>query len=315
MNIDERWMRWTLLEAGTKTASKVLQKVVGNVSVTFAHTFLATLVIGLVQTITGLVVTRAKKIALWPDRESVIGACLFGLFAVLSTVMGFGAFYYGGDMGVNTFIITLSIVPGALIDWCFFGKRLVVREWVGVGVAVLAGYTILGWPSLQELTQLPLWVWLSVGTMFTVAINQGITQKVKKIDPFVKNFWGGLTTVVLCLTAIIVLGKGSTLTDFSGTAKKLWGVSAVIGVIVVGMWAFNLLSYKGGASIALKKLVMNGTYLTTAMVCGVLFFGEPVNLEKGAGVVLYLAAFVLMDKNTWEFVSRPRAVTANAATS
>ena len=314
MNVGERWMRWTLLEAGTKTASKVLQKVVGNASVTFAHTFLATLVIGLVQTVTGFVVTRTQKTKLWPERESVAGACLFGFFAVLSTVFGFGAFYYGGDMGVNTFIITLSIVPGALIDWHFFGKRLVAREWVGIGVAILAGYAILGRPAFQEVLHLPLWVWLSIGTMFTVAVNQGITQKVKKIDPFVKNFWGGLTTVALCSIAIIAIGGAKTLVNFSGAAKLL-GVSAIIGVIVVGMWAFNLLSYKGGASIALKKLVMNGTYLTTAMVCGTLFFGEPVSLEKGVGVILYLGAFVLMDKNTWEFVSRSRAVKTYVATS
>src|SRR3989344_9632810 len=55
---------------------------------------------------------------------------------------------------------------------------------------------------------------------------------------------------------------------------------AVIGLIVVGMWAFNLLSYKGGAYIALKKLVMNGTYLITAMFCGALCFGEKITTGK-----------------------------------
>ena len=78
---------------------------------------------------------------------------------------------------------------------------------------------------------------------------------------------------------------------------------AVIGLIVVGMWAFNLLSYKGGAYIALKKLVMNGTYLITAMFCGALFFGEKITTGKLTGIVFYFAAFVLMDKGTWEFIA------------
>ena len=309
MQIGEKWMKWTLCEAGTKTASKVLQKVVGNMCVSLAHTFLATIVIGLVQIIAGLVMTRLQKVKLFGDHANIIGSCLFGFFAVVSTVLAFGAFYYGGDMGVNTFIITLSIIPGALIDRFFFNHKLNGREWLGVGVAVLAGYAILGWPSLTEFTKLPFWVWLSFGTMMSVAINQGITQKVKKVDPFVKNFWGGLTTVILCLVALIILGKTGIILDFSGSAPELWLVSAIIGLIVVGMWAFNLLSYKGGAYIALKKLVMNGTYLITAMFCGAMFFGETLSPSKLLGIVFYFGAFVLMDKGTWEFLTRKNAAT------
>lgn len=303
MQIGEKWMKWTLCEAGTKTASKVLQKVVGNVSASLAHTFLATMIIGLVQIVAGLVMTRFQKVKLLGDRANIVGSCLFGCFAVVSTVLAFGAFYYGGDMGVNTFIITLSIIPGALIDRFFFNHKLNGREWSGVFVAILAGYAILGGPSLAEFTKLPLWVWLSFGTMCSVAINQGITQKVKKVDPFVKNFWGGLTTVILCLVALVVLGRVGIIFDFSSSAPKLWAVSVVIGLIVVGMWAFNLLSYKGGAYIALKKLVMNGAYLITAMITGALFFSEKLTSDKLIGIVFYFAAFVLMDKGTWEFVA------------
>lgn len=312
MQIGEKWMKWTFCEASTKTASKILQKVIGNVSASLTHTFLATLIIGLVQIVAGLVMTRLQRVRLLGDRVNIIGSCLFGFFAVISTVLAFGAFYYGGDLGVNTFIITLSIIPGALIDRFFFNHKLNGREWLGVFVAVLAGYAILGWPSLAEFTKLPLWVWLSFGTMCSVAINQGITQKVKKIDPFVKNFWGGLTTVILCLVVLIVFGKTGIIFDFSGSAPKLWTVSAIIGIIVVGMWAFNLLSYKGGASIALKKLVMNGTYLITAMFCGALFFRETITSSKLLGIAFYLGAFVLMDKGTWEFVTRQNTIVQSA---
>jgi len=300
----ERWMRWTFLEAITKTSSKILQKVVGRVSVTLAHAFFATMVIGVVQVITGFIVTRLQKKSLWGDTQGIVGACLFGFFAVIATTLAFTVFLLGGDIGVNTFIITLSIIPGALIDRFCFGHKLSNRKWVGVGVAVLAGYSVLGWPALSEVAKLPLWVWLSFGITFSVAINQGITQKVKKVDPFVKNFWGGLTTVVLCLASIFFLDSLHILGDFSLSMKKLIGVSLAVGIIVVGMWTFNLLSYKSGASIALKKLVMNGSYLTMAMIGGVVIFGENMTSGKIFGVLLYLVAFSLMDEKTWGFISK-----------
>lgn len=304
MQVGAKWMRWAFAEAGTKTASKILQKVVGNVSTTLAHTVFATFVIGLVQTISGWVVARSRNTPILTDKESILGSCLFGFFAVISTVLSFFVFLLGGDIGINTFIITLSIVPGAFIDRFFFGKKLCWREWVGVLMAILAGYSILGWPSLSAMLSLPLWVWLSFGTTCTAAINQGITQKVKKIDPFVKNFWGGVTTLVLCSAAIIILGSAKLFTDFSRPMQNLWLVAAIIGVIVIGMWSFNLMSYKDGASIAIKKLVMNGAYLVTAMLAGVLLFKESFTVGKLIGIVLFICAFTLMDKATWEFVSR-----------
>ena len=66
------------------------------------------------------------------------------------------------------------------------------------------------------------------------------------------------------------------------------------------MWSFNVLAYKGGAWIALKKLVMNASYLTMAMIAGIVLFGEDASVTKFAGVALYLVAFVLIDDKTWK---------------
>lgn len=60
MGIGEKWMRWTLLEAGTKTASKLLGKLIGNVSASQPHLYLATLVIGMVQVVAGYLGARQK---------------------------------------------------------------------------------------------------------------------------------------------------------------------------------------------------------------------------------------------------------------
>lgn len=301
--VGEKWMRWTLLEASTKTLSKLLQKVVGMVSLTLAHTFLATFVIGLVQALAGFIVVKANKKSFFPDALSVFGSCLFGLFAVVSTVLVFIVFLSGGDVGINVFIITLGIVPGALIDRFFFGHFLNFRQWLGIFVAILAGYSVLGWPSLEKFIAMPLWVWLSFCVTMTVTINQAITQKIRKIDPFVKNFWGGMVAVILgSLGAVALSGSGEILINFSPAAKNLWLVSVIMGILIVGMWSFNLLSYREGAFIVLKKLVMNGVYLSSSMVAGVIVFGEELTLAKMIGVFLFVMAFALMDKNAWEFI-------------
>jgi len=134
-----------------------------------------------------------------------------------------------------------------------------------------------------------------------VAVNQGVNQKIKKIDPFVKNFWGGLTTVVLCLIGLAIFGSLHLLIDFSQGMQKLWLASLLIGGNVVALWTFNLLSYKHGASIALKKLVMNGSFLSMSMILGIVIFGETASLEKMLGVLIYLAAFCFMDTKAWEY--------------
>ena len=294
-------MKWTLFEAITKTVSKIFQKVIGIISHTFSHVLLATVIVGLVQVIGGFTMAKMKKQKIITDIGSIAGACWFGFNACLCTIIPFYVFVLGGDIGINTFIITLSIIPGALIDIIFFKHKLEPKQWFGIFIAVFAGYFVLGTPSLSEFMSMPLWIWLSFVIMIIVAINQGITQKIKKIDPFVKNFWGGLTTLIVSFLALTVCGSLDLLINFTPQIQKLWLASIVVGLVVIAMWSFNLMSYKDGAHIAIKKLVMNGSYLTMAMVCGIVIFGEPMNFAKLSGVLLYFVAFSFMDKDTNEY--------------
>lgn len=301
--VGERWMRWTLLESATKTSSKLLQKNVGTLASSIGHTFFAAMVVGLVQMISGFIVVKKKGKKLWDTSDNIWGSILFGLMALTSTILVFTTFLYGGEIGTNTFIITLSIIPGAFIDLIFFKHRLSARQWLGVACGIAAGYFVLGNASLGTISKWPTWIWLSIATTVTAAINQGITQKIKGIDPFVKNFWGGGVAVVCSLVAMFALGSHHLLIDTSHAMQKLWAVSLGIGMIVVAMWSFNVLSYRDGASIALKKLVMNGAYLISTLVIGSMFLGEKFTTGKAIGIGCYFMAFVLMDNGTWNFLA------------
>lgn len=299
--IGQKWMRWTLGEASMKAISATLQKQVGLAGKTLAHSLFATAIVGVIQTCMGFFVARRNKLPIFENRVNILGSMTFGFFAFLSTMLGFSAYQNGGEVSVMVFIITLSIIPGALIDWVIFGHRLVKRQVLAILIALFGGYAVLGFPSLAEALKLPVWVWISLGIACAVAINQGVTQKIKGVDPMVKNFWGGLTTVLLAL-AFLILGGLDPL-----TGEKVWTrlvpAATAIGFVVIIMWTCNVMSYKDGAAIAIKKLVMNGTYLTLAMVIGISFYGEEFVWGKVLGVVIFIFAFCLFDKGTWEYIS------------
>lgn len=302
----EPWMKWAVAEGTTKTASRVLQKYAGIAAKSFAGSLLTLLVIGVIQMVGGFAGanTRGKRVAV--ERPQALAAVMFGVIASVMTVLGVFSFTYpGADVGITTFIVTMSIIPGALIDWIFFKHPLSARQWSGVAVFLAAGYAMLNFPELGALAALPAWVWLTCGIALLGAVNEGITQwqgrrKVNPLDSFVNNFWIGLTTVI-CAGAGLMFGGGWEVAKTLG--RSFWIGSAAIGCIVIGMISFKLLAYQGGGSIALKKLIMQATYLITATILGWAFYAEPLTGGKFAGMVGYVVAFALMDRGTWQFVA------------
>lgn len=298
----EPWLKWAIFEGLTKMISRIIQKVIGTVSNTWGGTFLAAGIVGLVQVIAGGLIYKKKGGKLLGDPVGALGSMLYGVFALTATVFGFATFLYGGDVSTSTFIITLSIIPGMIIDIIFFKYKSTLREWAGILVAVMAGWAVLDFPKMDMLLSLPMWVWFSFATMMSVAINQGITQKVREVDPMFKNFWGGLVALIGTLVVIISTSKSDLLWSFT-VNSKLWLSSLVVGIIVIAMWSFNLMSYKIGASIALKKLVVNTTYFLGTMVLGTILYGEQITGGKLTALPLFLIAFVLMDKKAWDYVT------------
>lgn len=301
----QNWQKWTVLEGLTKTASRTLQKVAGNASNGWAGTLLAAGIIGFIQVIFASLNMFKNGQELFSDKKGILGSMLFGLIAFGSTVLGVATFLQGGDISVSTFIVTLSIVPGMIIDVVFFKYKPRSQEWLGMVVAIIAGWAVLNFPTISD-KSMPTWIWFSLGNMMSVAINQGISQKIKSVSPMFKNFWGGMVALVLAPIIIILIGKGGFLLSFSDN-KILWFTSATIGFIVIAMWSFNLLSYRDGASIALKKLVMNGTYLVSTMLLGYLIFHEEITIGKLTAIPLFVFAYVLMDKKAYDFIFSPPA--------
>lgn len=302
----EPWMKWAAAEGGTKATTRLINKSLGIASGSFAGSMVVPVVIGVVQTVTGFFGARTRGMKLSIPFVRIMAAVAFGVIAtVMSTLAVYSFTYPGADVGITTFIVTMSIIPGAFIDWIFFRHPLVLRQWVGVVAFLGAGYAMLNFPDLGALASLPPWIWLTFGIAFLGAVNEGITQwqgrhKIDPMDPLVNNFWVGMTTF-FCAGGVLLALRPWVM--IRAMPFWFWAGAVAIGLIVVGMHSFKLIAYQGGGSIALKKFIMQATYLVLATLLGWLMYAEPLTAGKFLGMGGYVAAFTLMDRGTWQYVS------------
>lgn len=298
-----RWIKWALGEGLFRTASMILSKIIGDLSSSFAHLILSTSVIGIVQTIVAGIVIRHKKINAFPGKRLVGGSILFGVGAFVCTVLPFSAYMLGANITVYTSLTLLAIIPGALIDWVWFGEKLAVRQGVGIVLALGAGWLVLKAPSFHELADLPVWVWLALLNAIGLSLNQGITRWVKEVDVWVKNFWGGLTTALLCGVTLVIFGDATLHAISSPDIVPVLWWSVAIAFLVIGIWSFNVIAYRDGAAIPTKNVFVNGIFLTGATFAGLIIFGEEVLLLQIIGMLMYVVAFVLTNNEVWRYVS------------
>jgi drug/metabolite transporter (DMT)-like permease len=182
------------------------------------------------------------------------------------------------------------------LDRFWFKHPYSARQWGGALVGILAGYTVLGFPSLSDVAQFPPWVWFAFGNMLSLVLNQWIAQMIKDIHPYAKNVWGGGSTCLLGVVVCIIAGGVGSL-KISMTVFVT--ASVAIGMVTFFMWAFSLFAYKEGAYISLKKLVMNASYMAMTVALSVILFGESFTLYHGLGFGLYLVAIIMMDEKVY----------------
>jgi len=173
---------------------------------------------------------------------------------------------------------------------------------------------MLGFPALGAILVLPAWVWLTFIAMLLQALNEALSQATKKMNPYPNNFWVGTATAAACAVALITVtpGLGSLKPLIIGAPQALWVGAILGGIIVAVMIAVKLITYRKGGTIAFKKVIMQGNYLITAALAGILIFAEPLTIGKVVGTLGYFVAFALMDNTTWTFLSQKFFRTAPA---
>lgn len=293
-------MKFAVGEGLTKTVSSLSAKLIGTTGGSLVMAATAGVIIGAIQLSAGffgfLAGTkngdRAK--ALFPDLRSVSWAIMFGLMAsIFGTIWSIYTFTLGADIGIRTLLIMGSVIPGAIMDRVFWRERLTPAQISGIVVFLAAAWAMLDFPALGMILALPIWVPAVLVITFTQAINEALSRAASvKLGPWVNNFWVGSTTVITCLIAVVLM------TVFSGgvvlSLSPVFISGAMItGFIVVPMIAWKLLSYAGGGTIAMKKIIMQGTYLVTAVIAGILVYREPFTVGKVVGTLLFFVSVAL----------------------
>ena len=311
----QKWQIFATLEGLSKTVSGVVGDLIGRSMATIELGCVAAMMIGIVQAAGGFVgfwrrvlSGKAELSSLIPNK-SILWAVAFGFMAgIPGTVIGLYTFTLGAEFSARTLLISASIVPGAIMGryvWGSVTDPLGLRQWVGMGIFIVACWAILGFPTNFELKP---WVWWTLVITFTQPVNEFLSRKAAdaKLDPWTNNFWVGISTVFWTFFALVIWVSvfGPSEQHFSGTFVV---GSFACGVIVTGMIAFKLLSYAGGGTIALKKLIMQGTFLATFTLVGVFLYDQPFGLGHIIGIGLFLPAFAFMDSDTWKAITQLKA--------
>ena len=311
----QKWQIFATLEGLSKTVSGVVGDLIGRSMATIELGCVAAMMIGIVQAAGGFVgfwrrvlSGKAELSSLIPNK-SILWAVAFGFMAgIPGTVIGLYTFTLGSEFSARTLLISASIVPGAIMGryvWGSVTDPLGLRQWVGMGIFIVACWAILGFPTNFELKP---WVWWTLVITFTQPVNEFLSRKAAdaKLDPWTNNFWVGISTVFWTFFALVIWVSvfGPSEQHFSGTFVV---GSFACGVIVTGMIAFKLLSYAGGGTIALKKLIMQGTFLATFTLVGVFLYDQPFGLGHIIGIGLFLPAFAFMDSDTWKAITQLKA--------
>jgi drug/metabolite transporter (DMT)-like permease len=301
--LERYWMLNPVGEALFRVLSKWCQKFIGLASAAPGVIFFVVFIRGFIQVIVGAV--TAKQIFVeWP----IVWRCMmFGAGSVAASVCSIAAFQAGGPVVVVVFISSLALFPGALFDRIFFGVKLSMRQWLGIGVAISAFFLVRDWSGIESTSfaSVPLWTWWAVGNMVSVAANQAVSKSISRYSKgesvkFVKSFWGGLASVAIATPLFFVFDSYSQAIVYALT-PMLVIVSVTIGLILVAMWYFNLKGYDKKPTMALKQLIATGSVIVFGIIAG-LWYGEFPTLNMLFGIMLLGLAIVLIDNEAWAYV-------------
>jgi drug/metabolite transporter (DMT)-like permease len=292
----KNWRLFAVLEGLSRTVGNSLQKYIGLVSSAELACVLAG-IIGLTQVGAGFWGSTLKR--LLSDRRGIAYSVALGFLATtVGTVLSVYTYMVGADLGARTLLVNASIIPAALMGTFFWRDPLGPRQWLGIGVFLVATWAMLGFPGTFSLE---VWVWLSL----IIALSQAVSEVLSRfaastMNPWTHNFWVGASSIFFALVSFIIVSAAS------GTFGALPVLSAgfVVGSIalstnVVLMISLRLWTYQGGGTIAVKKVLMPGTFMATAIFAGALFFGEPLYLGKFFGIAIWLVAVALIDRDVW----------------
>ncbi|MFH1427201.1 MAG: hypothetical protein ABIG60_01575 [Patescibacteria group bacterium] len=294
------WVKWAFLEGIFRSINTNLLKFIGQGN-TLSGSFFITSIIGFIQMIGGWLIAIFRKEKIIIPFKLIYRSIIFGISASLMTVLSIYTFTYAGaEVGIVSFLVMLSIIPGTIIDRIIFFEKIPKRKIIGIFLYLITTFIFLeGYKMSGLLFTFPIWLIFPLISAFLLAINEGLTKKIsRQTSPFVNNFYIGLTTVIFSLIGYKLLNQAI---DFKQLSFSFWLAIFFIGLVVILLIASKFLAYYAGGNIAIKQLVMSSTFLIVANFFGVIFFQETWTLGKTLGLPLFIISFLVAHKEAWKY--------------
>jgi drug/metabolite transporter (DMT)-like permease len=285
------------MEGLSRVASGVLQKTLGVHSADMQGSCIATIVIGIVQMIIGkggMSQTKLPK----ADWRHIRWPIAFGVLAGCATIAAMQALMQGADLGIFALIVAASIVPSTVVGRLIFHEPLGKRQGAGILLFVVTIWVSLGCPMITDADGAPLWIWLTVCAVACVVANEALSKKASGIlDVWTSTFWIGASTVVTCLVALILIALAQE--EIRLPTPAFWAVSVGLGLVTANMIGCRWLAFQTGATIPLRRIIIEGIYLLCFTGIGVASYGDPITWGKVVAIGLFPIAFFLTDEKAW----------------
>lgn len=309
------WAKFAVLDGAARAGSTVFQKLAGTSLASIDGILISNWIIELIRFVFGIIGVRVQGIGVGLSRRQRRLLLSIAAVATIMTILHLYSYEIGADQGVATFILLLSIIPGAAIDRIFFKTPILRTQILGIIVFLVAGWCFLDFPGTQELLGLPWWVRTKAIVALLLAINEGqrrilasTMEGEKTIAPTQMAFWVGFLSLLMLSVTLVVTGWWHSVVDLSHQAVV---ASLGMGTMVVLSTIGGILSYTLGGNITVKKFLANSTSLILAIIFGVVVHSESLTIGKIIGVPFVLLAFILFDRdgvlrNTFCLSRKPR---------
>lgn len=248
---------------------------VGPASFMFSRFLVATLI---------LIALRPKQSFSIKKSEWIVGAAL-GFFLAL----GFVVQTIGLEVtssGKAGFITSLNILIVPIISSLLFGRRIIIKDRIAIGLAVL-GFFIMSMHSLESgIAPGDLWI-LACAFFFAFQIV-GIEEWTKNLRVFQVNMAQVITSTVIC-GAVAVLREDTSVVEYQAAAMPivLTAVLSLAFPLLAQMYAQRVVSATSAALIMSLEAVF-------AVLFGWWLHSEILSEREFLGCFIILAATILL---------------------
>jgi drug/metabolite transporter (DMT)-like permease len=299
---DTPWSFFATSEGFLKTLQMSMFKIIGSFF-SLPFFFFTTFIIGLIQIIGGLIINLRSRYEVFPRKKYIFGSILLGFIAVYTAIVPMYIFSISqADIALIAFIVSLILIPKSLFDKFIFRDSISSKQLISIPLFIFGLYALVGFPSLSEIKNMPLWAMLALTLPIAILIEEFITKsfKVGVVSPWVNNFWIGFSTVLVSIIIFLFVNPFSLAIEMLNSSSLIyWTIIFVLGFSFLAQIFAKQRTYMHGGSISSKKIVMISTYLISSLIVGALFFTESISFGEVVGIIALIAGYLFVEQGSF----------------